>query len=72
MHLKLLQNNSFKKQQKQLVILLVTKMVIKLQKFQKTHKIIQRQFQMRMIKKYLKIYVSPELRQEIIDELRLK
>ena len=51
--LKPLQKESFKKQQKQLVILLVIKMLMKLQKFQKIHnKIIQ--LQMNMIKKYLK------------------
>ena len=51
--LKPLQKESFKKQQKQLVILLVIKMLMKLQKFQKIHnKIIQ--LQMSMIKKYLK------------------
>ena len=55
MHLELLQKESFKKQQKQLVISLVITLLIKLQKFQKIrHKIIQRQFQMIMIKKYLK------------------
>ena len=52
-HLKPLQKESFKKQQKQLVNLLVIKMLMKLQKFQKIHnKIIQ--LQMSMIKKYLK------------------
>ena len=55
MHLELLQKELFKKQQKQLVISLVITLLIKLQKFQKIrHKIIQRQFQMIMIKKYLK------------------
>ena len=43
MQLKLLQKESFKKQQKQLVIRLVIKLEIELQKFQKIHnKIIQR------------------------------
>ena len=45
------QKESFKKQQKQLVMKLLTE----LRKFHKIHnKIIQRQLQMKMIKKYLK------------------
>ena len=48
-----------------------------LQKFLRIHhRTIQKQLQMSMIKKYLKkdiyIYISPEKRQEIIDELTLK
>ena len=55
MNLKLLQIESFKKRRKQLVIQLVIKLLIKLQKLQKTHnKIIQRQLQISIIKKYLK------------------
>ena len=45
------------------------------EKFQKIHnKIIQKQLQMRMIKKYPKkdIYISPKERQNVIDNLRLK
>ena len=49
------QKESFKKQQKQLVIWLVIKLLTELRKFQKTHnRIIQKQIQMKMIKKYLK------------------
>ena len=45
----------FKKPQKQLVIWLVIKLLIKLRGFQKIHnKIFRRQLQMSMIKKYLK------------------
>ena len=47
---KILQKMSFKKQQKQLMILLVKKLLIKSQGFQK----MQKQLQMRMTKKYLK------------------
>ena len=55
MHLKLLQKKPLKKQQKQLVSWLVINLLIKLRGFQKIHsKIIQRQLQMSMIKKYLK------------------
>ena len=54
-YLKLLQKEQFKKQQKQLVIWLVIKFLIKSKKFLKIHsKIIYRQLQMRMIKKCLK------------------
>ena len=53
---------SFKKQQKQPVILLVIRLPIELQKFQKNHnKLTQRKLQMRLIKKkskeYLYIYI---------------
>ena len=55
MHLKLLQNKQFKNEQKQMVIKLVIKLLIKLQQIQEIHnKIIQSQLQMSMIKKYLK------------------
>ena len=55
MRLKLLQKEQFKKQQKQLVISLVIKLLIELQKFQDIHnKIIQKQLQMSTKKKYLK------------------
>ena len=49
-------------------------MLKELQNFQKIHnKMIQKQLQMRIIKKYLKkdIYISLEERQKIIDNLRL-
>ena len=55
MHLKLLQKELFKKQQKQLVIWLVTKLLIELRKSQKLyHKIIQIKLQMNMKNTYLK------------------
>ena len=65
---------SIKKQQKQLVIWLEIKSLIKLREVQKIQRnIIQKELQMSMIKKYIKKrYVSLEERQEIIDELRLK
>ena len=65
---------SIKKQQKQLVIWLEIKSLIKLREVQKIQSnIIQKELQMSMIKKYIKKrYVSLEERQEIIDELRLK
>ena len=53
--LKLLQKVQVKKQQKQLVIWIVTKYLIKLQKSQKRNNgISQKQLQMNMIKKYRK------------------
>ena len=65
MCLKLLQKEQFKKQQKELVIWLVVKLLIKLQKFQKIHnKMIQTKLQMRNIKKYLNKDMSPETRQD--------
>ena len=65
---------SIKKQQKQLVIWLEIKSLIKLREVQKIQSnIIQKELQMSMIKKYIKKrYVSLEERQEVIDELRLK
>ena len=50
-------------------------MLIKSKKFQKAcHKIIQKQLWMSIVKKHLKKErsISPEKRQEIHDELRLK
>ena len=50
-------------------------LLTKLRKFPKIHnEIIQKQLQMSMIKKKTqsKIHISPEERQEIIDELKLK
>ena len=67
MCLKLLQKEQLKKQQKQLVVLLVIKLLIELQKFQKIHnKIIKKQLQISMINKYLKKDIYPEKRQEIL------
>ena len=55
MYLKLPQKEWFKKQQKQLVIWLVIKSLTKSRKFQKIHhKMIQKQLQIVMIKKFLK------------------
>ena len=55
MHLKLSQKVQFKKQQRQLVIWLVIKLLIVLQKSQEVHcRIIQEQLKMSMMKKYLK------------------
>ena len=69
MHLKLLQKEQFKEQQKQLVILLEIRLLIRLENVQKLyHRIIQKQ----MKTKYSEKNVSPELRQKIIDNLRLK
>ena len=69
MHLKLLQKDQFNKPQKQPVILLEIKPLIKLQKSQEIHqRIVQRQLQMTkkiliMIKKYLKkdVYLKKNL-----------
>ena len=67
MLLKLLQKEQFKKQQNQLDIWLVTKLLIKNSKNQKVYnKIIQKQLQMTTMKKYLE-----KERQEVIDELKL-
>ena len=53
--------------------LIGNKIANKITKLQKIYnKIIQRQLQMSMIKKYLNKYVSPEERQETIDEIILK
>ena len=54
MHLKLFQKEQFKKQQKQLVILFVIKLLIKLQRPQKVHhRIIHKQLQTSMIIEYI-------------------
>ena len=54
MFLKLLRKDKFEKKQRQLVISLVVKSLIKLQKPQRLcNRIIQKQLQMNMIKKYL-------------------
>ena len=70
MRLKLLQKEQFKKQQKQLVISLVIKLLIELQKFQDIHnKIIQKQLQMSTEKKYLKegIYLKMKDKKFLIN-----
>ena len=65
------------------MILLVIKLLIKWQKFQKVHnKTIQRQLEMSIIKRYLQkdihiyiyiyIYIYTKERHDIIDELRLE
>ena len=55
MRFKLLQKEQFKKQQNQLAIRLAIKLLIELQNLQKNcNKIIQKQLQMIMIKKYQK------------------
>ena len=91
MHLKLVQKEKFKKQQKQLVSWLVVKFLIKSQKSQEVHhRIIQKQLDKSYNGKITKVsknleavtiendkktpkerYMSPEKRQEIIDDLRL-
>ena len=54
-------------------ILIDNKLLIKLQESEKLHnRVIQKQLQMSMIKKYLKKDISPKERQKIIDNLRLK
>ena len=66
MRLKLLQKKQFKKQQKQLVLWSVIKLLIKLQKCQEIpHRIAQKQSQKKqkildLIEKYLKKDISPE------------
>ena len=70
MRLKLLQKEQFKKQQKQLVISLVIKLLIELRKFQDIHnKIIQKQLQMSTKKKYLKegIYLKMKDKKFLIN-----
>ena len=66
MRLKLLQKKQFKKQQKQLVLWSVIKLLIKLQKCQEIpHRIAQKQSQKKqkildLIEKYLEKDISPE------------
>ena len=66
MQLKLLQKESFKKPQNQLLIWSIIKLLIKSQMFQK----FQKQWQKSMIKKYLKKDISLKERQRIADNLR--
>ena len=70
-HLKFLKKESFKKQQKQLVTRLVIKSLIKLQKISKQNnsETVTNEHDKEIPKER---YISPEERQKIIDELRLK
>ena len=67
MHLKLLQKEQLKKQQKQLVIRLVKKMLLKLQKNQSPQNISEALESETEIPKKR----SPDEKQQIINELRL-
>ena len=58
-----------KKYQKQLVIWLVIKFLIELQKFQKKSETVANEHDKEIPKER---YISPEERQKMIDELRLK
>ena len=74
MRLKLLQKEQFRKQQKQLVIWLVIKLLTKVTKVSKNSQqnnseTVANQHVKEIPKKR---YISPEERQEVIDELRLK
>ena len=69
MQLKLLQKEQFKTQQKRLVILLEIKLQIKLQECQKLYQRIIKTNEEEILRER---YISPELRQKIIDDLRLK
>ena len=73
MHLELLQKESLKKQQKQLVISLVLKLLTELQtKFSKKSQQINSETITNWHDKKILKERSPEEIQEIIDELRLK
>ena len=74
MQLKLLQKESFRKQQKQLVISLVIKLAIELREFQKNFHQNNLETVKNMHDKEIpkERYISPEERQGIIDKLRLK
>ena len=65
MHLKLLQKEQFKKHQKQLVISLEIKLLIKLQESPKNNSETNEEEILR------ERYISPEQRQKIIYDLRL-
>ena len=67
--LKLLQKEQFKTQQKRLVVLLEIKLPIKLQECQKLYQRIIKINEEEILRER---YISPELRQKIIDDLRLK
>ena len=64
--LKTASKKQFENQQKQLVIWLVIKLQIQLQKSKKLH-----HRQLKVKRKYLNRYTSPEEIQKTIDELRL-
>ena len=68
MHLKLLQQERFKKQHKQPLILLVIKSPTELGRFQK---FFQRIIQKQMKKNYLERFMPSELRYKIFDNIRL-
>ena len=71
MHLKLIQKKRFKKQQKQLLTSLEIKLLIELKTSQQLHqKIIQKKNEEEEEIRRER-YISPEQRQEIIDDLRL-
>ena len=70
----LAQNEQFKKQQKQMMIWLVKKLLLELKKFPTIHKrIIQKQLQMKMIKKYLKndIYLQKKDRILLLTKINI-
>ena len=74
MRLKLLQKEQFRKQQKQLVIWLVIKLLTKVTKVSKNSQQNNSETVTNQLVKEIpkKRYISPEERQEVIDELRLK
>ena len=74
MRLKLLQKEQFRKQQKQLVIWLVIKLLTKVTKVSKNSQQNNSETVTNQNVKEIpkKRYISPEERQEVIDELRLK
>ena len=68
------QNEQFKKQWKQMVIWLVKKLLIEFKKFPTIHnRIIQKQLQMKMIKKYLKndIYLQKKDRILLMTKINI-
>ena len=79
MHLKLLQGKNLRKQQKQLVILIDNRIADKITRFSNilrqnsSEKITNETENIENDKKYVKkeIYIFPEQRQKIIDDLRL-
>ena len=66
-YLKLLQKELLKKQQKQLVIWFVIKLLIELQKFQKFSQRVTNEHDKEIPKER---YISPEGRQKIVDNVR--
>ena len=76
MKVKIQPERTAEKQQKELAICVVIKFLLKLRKFRKIHKqnsnkIIQKQLQVSMIKKYLKKDLYIQKKDKIIDDLRL-